>query len=125
MRRLDGQTRRSARRGWTRRARGTTGYGRKLVAAPVARRTATVCLCPHSAGGAGAPIPGRGNVGACFHDHVLDVATFSSRRGQLPAMSNSDLDLVLLGCQTSEMAHYAMHSYCPLPMQFPLPSSRR
>ena len=55
-----------------------------------------------------------------FHDHVLDVATFSSRRGQLPAMSNSDLDLVLLGCQTSEMAHYAMHSYCPLP--YPIPS---
>jgi putative ATP-binding cassette transporter len=56
-----------------------------------------------------------------FHDHVLDVATFSPRRGQLPAMSNSDLDLVLLGCQTSEMAHYAMHSYCPLP--YPIPSS--
>jgi len=54
-----------------------------------------------------------------FHDHVLDVATFSSRRGQLPAMSNSDLDLVLLGCQTSEMAHYAMHSYCPLPYAIP------
>jgi putative ATP-binding cassette transporter len=54
-----------------------------------------------------------------FHDHVLDVATFSSRRGQLPAMSNSDLDLVLLGCQTSEMAQYAMHSYCPLPYAIP------
>src|ERR1700724_948317 len=109
MRCLDGPTRRSARRGWTRRARGRTGYDRKLVAAPVARRTATVCLCPDSAGGAGAPIPGRGNVGARstlgnFHDHVLDVATFSPRRGRLPAMSNSDLDLVLLGCQTSEMA---------------------
>src|SRR6202162_1771658 len=50
-----------------------------------------------------------------FHDHVLDVATFSPRRGQLPAMSNSDLDLVLLGCHTSEMAHSATRSYCPLP----------
>ena len=56
-----------------------------------------------------------------FHDHVLDVATYSPRREQLPAMSNSDLDIVLLGCQTSEMAHYAMHSYCPLP--YPIPSS--
>ena len=33
-----------------------------------------------------------------FHDHVLDIATFSPPREQLPAMSNSDLDLVLLGC---------------------------
>ena len=56
-----------------------------------------------------------------FHDHVLDVATFSPRRGQLPAMSNSDLDLVLLGYHTSEMAHSAIHSYCPLP--YPISSS--
>ena len=56
-----------------------------------------------------------------FHDHVLDVATFSSRRGQLPAMSNSDLDLVLLGCHPSEMAHSATHRYCPLP--YPIASS--
>jgi vitamin B12/bleomycin/antimicrobial peptide transport system ATP-binding/permease protein len=56
-----------------------------------------------------------------FHDHVLDIATFSSRRDQLPAMSNSDLDLVLLGYQTSKMAHSAIHSYCPLP--YPIPSS--
>jgi hypothetical protein len=28
-----------------------------------------------------------------FHDHLLDVATFSPPREQLPAMSNSDLDL--------------------------------
>jgi hypothetical protein len=56
-----------------------------------------------------------------FHDHVLDIATFSSRREQLPAMSNSDLDLVLVGCQTSEMAHSAIPSYCPLP--YPIPSS--
>jgi ABC-type uncharacterized transport system fused permease/ATPase subunit len=56
-----------------------------------------------------------------FHDHHLDVATFSSRCEQLPAMSNSDLDLVLLGCHASEMAHYAMNSYCPLP--YPIPSS--
>jgi ABC transporter len=33
-----------------------------------------------------------------FHDQLLDVATFSPPREQLPAMSNSDLDLVLLGC---------------------------
>jgi vitamin B12/bleomycin/antimicrobial peptide transport system ATP-binding/permease protein len=52
-----------------------------------------------------------------FHDHVLDVATFSSRCEQLPAMSNNDLDL--LGCDTSEMTHYAMHSYCPLPYAIP------
>ena len=56
-----------------------------------------------------------------FHDHVLDVATFSPHREQLPAMSNSDLDLVLLGCHTSEMAHSAIHSYCPLP--YPIASS--
>jgi putative ATP-binding cassette transporter len=56
-----------------------------------------------------------------FHDHVLDVATFSPRREQLPAMSNSDLDLVLLGCHTSEMAHLATHSYCPLP--YPIATS--
>jgi putative ATP-binding cassette transporter len=56
-----------------------------------------------------------------FHDHVLDVATFSSRRGQLPAMSNSDLDLVLLGCHPSEMAHSATHRYGPLP--YPIASS--
>jgi hypothetical protein len=56
-----------------------------------------------------------------FHNHVLDVATFSPRREQLPAMSNSDLDLVLLGCHTSEMAHSATHSYCPL--QYPIVSS--
>jgi len=56
-----------------------------------------------------------------FHDHLLDVATFSSRCEQLPAMSNSDLDLVLLGCHASEMAHYAMNSYCPLP--YPIPCS--
>jgi vitamin B12/bleomycin/antimicrobial peptide transport system ATP-binding/permease protein len=56
-----------------------------------------------------------------FHNHVLDVATFSPRRKQLPAMSNSDLDLVLLGYHTSKMAHSAIHSYCPLP--HPIPSS--
>src|SRR6202162_2188740 len=51
---------------------------------------------------------------------TLDVATLSPHRGQLPAMSNSDLDPVLLGCHTSEMAHSAIHSYCPLP--YPIPS---
>jgi len=56
-----------------------------------------------------------------FHDHLLDVATFSPPREQLPAMSNSDLDLVLLGCHTSEMAHSATQSYCPL--QYPFASS--
>jgi putative ATP-binding cassette transporter len=56
-----------------------------------------------------------------FHDHFLDVATFSSRCEQLPAMSNNDLDLVLLGCHASKIAHYAMNSYCPLP--YPIPSS--
>jgi len=56
-----------------------------------------------------------------FHDHVLDIASFRSRREQLPAMSNSDLDLVVLGCQTSEMAHSAIHSYCPL--RYPIASS--
>ena len=49
-----------------------------------------------------------------FHDQVLDVATFSPRRKQRPAMSNSDLDPVLLGCHRSEMAHSSTHSYCPL-----------
>jgi putative ATP-binding cassette transporter len=49
-----------------------------------------------------------------FHDQVLDVATFSPRRKQRPAMSNSDLDPVLLACHRSEMAHSATHSYCPL-----------
>jgi putative ATP-binding cassette transporter len=49
-----------------------------------------------------------------FHDHVLDIATFSPHREQLPAMSNRDLDLVLFGCHTSEVAHSATHSYCPL-----------
>jgi putative ATP-binding cassette transporter len=56
-----------------------------------------------------------------LHDHVLDVATFSPRREQLLAMSNSDLDPVLLGCRTSEIAHSAIHSYCPFP--YPIPSS--
>jgi putative ATP-binding cassette transporter len=56
-----------------------------------------------------------------FHDHVLDVATFSPHREQLPAISNRELDLVLLGCHTSEMAHSATHSYCPL--QYPIVSS--
>ena len=56
-----------------------------------------------------------------FHDHVLDIASFRSRREQLPAMSNSDLDLVVLGCQTSEMAHSDIHSYCPL--RYPIASS--
>jgi vitamin B12/bleomycin/antimicrobial peptide transport system ATP-binding/permease protein len=56
-----------------------------------------------------------------FHDHVLSVAPFSPRREQLPAMSNSDLDLVLLGCHTSEMAHSSTQSYCPL--QYPFASS--
>ena len=56
-----------------------------------------------------------------FHDHLLDVATFSPPREQLPAMSNSDLDLVLLGRHTSEMAHSATQSYCPL--QYPFASS--
>ena len=56
-----------------------------------------------------------------FHDQVLDVATFSPRRKQRPAMSNSDLDLVLLGRYTSEMAHSARHRYCPL--QYPIASS--
>jgi ABC-type uncharacterized transport system fused permease/ATPase subunit len=49
-----------------------------------------------------------------FHDQVLDVATFSPRRKQRPAMSNSDIDPVILGCHRSEMAHSAKHSYCPL-----------
>jgi putative ATP-binding cassette transporter len=48
-----------------------------------------------------------------FHDHVLDVAAFSTRCEQLPGMSDNDLDL--LGCHPSEMAHSAIHSYCPLP----------
>jgi vitamin B12/bleomycin/antimicrobial peptide transport system ATP-binding/permease protein len=50
-----------------------------------------------------------------FHDHVLDVATFSPRREQFPAISNTDLDLVLLGA----LGH--THSYCPL--QYPFTSS--
>jgi vitamin B12/bleomycin/antimicrobial peptide transport system ATP-binding/permease protein len=33
-----------------------------------------------------------------FHDHVLDVATFSPRREQFPAMSNSDLDPTRARC---------------------------
>jgi putative ATP-binding cassette transporter len=49
-----------------------------------------------------------------FHDKVLDVVTFSPRRKQRPAMSNSDIDPVILGCHRSEMAHSAKHSYCPL-----------
>src|SRR6202011_3831803 len=56
-----------------------------------------------------------------FHDHVLDLATLAPRPEQLPARSNSGLDPVLLGCPTSEMAHSAIHSYCPLP--YPIPSS--
>jgi putative ATP-binding cassette transporter len=36
-----------------------------------------------------------------FHDHVLDVATFSPRREERQSMSNSDLDPVHLGCHTS------------------------
>ena len=54
-----------------------------------------------------------------FHDHVLDVASFSTRCEQLPAMSDNDLDL--LGCHPSEMAHLATHSYCPLP--YPIATS--
>jgi ABC-type uncharacterized transport system fused permease/ATPase subunit len=49
-----------------------------------------------------------------FHDHVLDVAASSPHHEQLPAMSNSEPDLVLRGCHTSEMAHSAARSYCPL-----------
>ncbi len=42
-----------------------------------------------------------------FHDHVLDVAAFSTRCEQLPGMSNNELDLI--------------HSYCPLP--YPIATS--
>jgi vitamin B12/bleomycin/antimicrobial peptide transport system ATP-binding/permease protein len=42
-----------------------------------------------------------------FHDHVLDVAAFSTRCEQLAGMSNKDLDLI--------------HSYCPLP--YPIATS--
>jgi vitamin B12/bleomycin/antimicrobial peptide transport system ATP-binding/permease protein len=42
-----------------------------------------------------------------FHDHVLDVAAFSTRCEQIPGMSHNELDLI--------------HSYCPLP--YPIATS--
>jgi putative ATP-binding cassette transporter len=42
-----------------------------------------------------------------FHDHVLDVAAFSTRCEQHPGMPNNDLDLI--------------HSHCPLP--YPIATS--